>query len=42
MWVVQPADVVRAFRGFRAAVLVPVVILLLLAYLAQGADRPRS
>lgn len=37
VWVVQPADVVRAFRGFRAEVLVPVVLLLLLAYLAQGA-----
>jgi uncharacterized protein (TIRG00374 family) len=37
VWVVQPADVVRAFEGFRAGVLVPVVVLLLLAYVVQGA-----
>jgi glycosyltransferase 2 family protein len=37
VWVVQPADVVRAFEGFRAVVLVPVVGLLLLAYVVQGA-----
>lgn len=37
VWVVQPAAVVRAFEGFRAVVLVPVVVLLLLAYVAQGA-----
>jgi hypothetical protein len=34
-WVVQPADVMRAFRGFRAVVLLPLVLLLLLAYLAR-------
>ena len=37
VWVVQPADVVRAFRGFQAVVLLPVILLLLLTYLAQGA-----
>jgi hypothetical protein len=43
VWVVQPEDVVRAFEGFRAVVLVPVVVLLLLAHLAQGARRlPRT